>query len=300
MQIGEIIRFLRTHKKMSQSEVAEQLNVRVMNISNWERGISQPPAEKIMEFSQLFQVSIDTLFGRTTLESFTNQNVYEIRDLALELQTVMNDLKKEDIDRIFRFVYDLKIMNLRKQFSYDTFEVESCIQRLLQQPNNAVYELAKYCKRLVDEFGAIHGNNQKELLFNCVLLVALKQEDTPEFKNIQRGIYEELLPPDLFIIAWRKGDTSLKELAERFNVSYEFALEATAYYKTAKGDTCSVDKYLINFQQTLMTGLLAITEKVEVELTEARELFPVGKLAEAVLLNRTVESYTKEAESGQK
>ncbi|MBL1224222.1 helix-turn-helix domain-containing protein [Enterococcus sp. BWR-S5] len=295
MQIGEIIRFLRTHKKMSQSEVAAYLDVRVMNISNWERGISQPPAEKIKEFSQLFQVSIDTLFGRTTLESFTNQNIYEIRDLALELQTVMNDLKKEDIDRIFRFVYDLKIMNLRKQFNYDAFEVESSIKLLLQQSNNAVYELAKYCKRLVDEFGAIHGNNQKQLLFDSVLLVELKQENTPEFKNVQRGIYEELLPLDLFIIAWRKGDTSLKEMAERFNVSYEFVLEATAYYKTAQGDTCSVNDYFINFQQTLTTDWLTITEKSDVELAEPREVFPVSKLTEAILLNRAVDSYSKEA-----
>lgn len=295
MQIGEIIRFLRTHKKMSQSEVAAHLDVRVMNISNWERGISQPPAEKIMEFSQLFQVSIDTLFGRTTLESFTNQNIYEIRDLALELQTVMNDLKKEDIDRIFRFVYDLKIMNLRKQFNYDAFEVESSIKLLLEQPNNAVYELAKYCKRLVDEFGAIHGNNQKQLLFDSVLLVELKQENTPEFKNVQRGIYEELLPLDLFIIAWRKGDTSLKEMAERFNVSYEFVLEATAYYKTAQGNTCSVNDYFIDFQQTLTTDWLTITEKSDVELAEPREVFPVSKLTEAILLNRAVDSYSKEA-----
>lgn len=293
MQIGEIIRFLRTQKKMSQSEVAERLNVRVMNISNWERGISQPPAEKIMAFSQLFQVSIDTLFGRTTLDSFTNQNIYEIRDLALELQTVMNELKKEDIDRIFRFVYELNIMNLREQFRYDSFEVESSIEQLLQHEDRTVYELAKYCKRLLDEFGAIHGSNQKQLLFDSFLLTELGQEDTPEFKNVQRGIYEELLPLDLFIISWRKGDTSLKGLADRFHISHEFALKAVNYYMIVKGDTYSVNNYLIDFRETLTTDSLTITEVIAVELTEPQNApLPTSKLTEAVVLNRSIDSYS--------
>lgn len=287
MQIGEIIRFLRTHQKMSQSEVAEKLGVRVMNISNWERGISQPPAEKIMAFSELFQVSIDTLFGRTTLDSFTNRNIYEIRDLALELQTSMHELPREDIDAIFRFVYDLKIANLRKQFSYDFFEVDSSIEQLLQHKNSAIYELANYCKRLVHEFGAIHGSYQKQLLFDSALLIMLEQENTPEFLTIQRSIYEELLPLDLFILSWRKGDASLKELAERFSISHEFVLKVVEYYLISRGDTCTVNEYLIDFRKTFITNSLTITKICDVELTEPRDLSQsTSKLTEAVFLNR--------------
>ncbi|MBP1047270.1 helix-turn-helix transcriptional regulator [Enterococcus sp. BWM-S5] len=290
MQIGEIIRFLRTYQKMSQSEVAEKLNVRVMNISNWERGISQPPAEKIMEFSQLFQVSIDTLFGRTTLDSFTNQNIYDIRDLALELQTVMNDLNKEDIDKIFRYVYELKIMNLRKQFNYDSFEIESCVDKLLSHDNCEIYELAKYLRRLLDEFGAIHGKRQKQLLFDSFLLVELKQEDTPEFLNVQRGIYEELLPLDLFIIAWRKGDTTLREVAERFNISHDFVQNTVEHYIVSIGHTHSVNDYLVDFSETLMTDTLSIQKKMDTELTEIQNSpLQVNKLTEAALLNRAID-----------
>lgn len=287
MQIGEIIRFLRTYNKMSQSEVAEKLDVRVMNISNWERGISQPPAEKIMAFSHLFHVSIDTLFGRTTLDSFSNQNIYAIRDLALELQTVMNDLAREDIDSIFRYVYELRIKSLRKQFSYDTFELEKSIDQLLLQENCAVHELALYCQRLLSEFGMIHSKQQQQLLFDSYLLIELKQENSPEFLSTQRGIYEELLPLDLFIISCRKGDRTLKEMADRFNISHAFIQEAVHYYTISKGNCCFVNEYQIDLNQILATDTLAISRNRETELspkkTPSRQ---ASKLTEAALLNK--------------
>jgi hypothetical protein len=121
------------------------------------------------------------------------------------------------------------------------------------------------------------------------------QEGTPEFKNIQRGIYEELLPLDLFIISWRKGDISLRELAKRFNVSHEFVLNAVDYYLVVKGDTCLVNDYLIDFRKTLTTDALTITEAADVELVEPRNVsLPTSKLTEAVLLNRSVDSYSNE------
>ncbi|MGO3652701.1 helix-turn-helix domain-containing protein [Vagococcus sp.] len=61
MEIGEKIKTLRQEKKLTQKELAEKLNVSGQAISNWERGKGYPDISNIIQLSDLFNVSLDTL-----------------------------------------------------------------------------------------------------------------------------------------------------------------------------------------------------------------------------------------------
>ena len=61
MSIGERIVALRTERKMSQSDLAEALNVSRQSISKWETDSSVPELEKLIRMASLFQISLDEL-----------------------------------------------------------------------------------------------------------------------------------------------------------------------------------------------------------------------------------------------
>lgn len=61
MSLGQRLMELRKSKKMSQEEVAEELNVTRQTISKWETDQSTPDFDKIVPLCQLFGVSSDEL-----------------------------------------------------------------------------------------------------------------------------------------------------------------------------------------------------------------------------------------------
>lgn len=61
MSLGQRLMELRKSKKMSQEEVAEELNVTRQTISKWETDQSTPDFDKIVPLCQLFGISSDEL-----------------------------------------------------------------------------------------------------------------------------------------------------------------------------------------------------------------------------------------------
>jgi transcriptional regulator with XRE-family HTH domain len=65
VEIGENIKKLRKNKNMTQKEVANRLNVTPQTVSKWERNISYPDLDMLVQLSGLFQTSTDALLGNT-------------------------------------------------------------------------------------------------------------------------------------------------------------------------------------------------------------------------------------------
>ena len=61
MTIGEKIAAFRASHNMSQGDLAEKLNVSRQSISKWETNSSIPELDKLIQLSDLFQISIDEL-----------------------------------------------------------------------------------------------------------------------------------------------------------------------------------------------------------------------------------------------
>ena len=73
MTLGERICFYRTQQQLSQSALAEQLEVSRQSVSKWENDASIPELDKLIQMSNLFAISLDTLVKGTTDEQAAEQ-----------------------------------------------------------------------------------------------------------------------------------------------------------------------------------------------------------------------------------
>ena len=61
MNFSDKLILLRKQNGLSQEELAEKLDVTRQSVSKWESGASMPELNKILQISQLFNVSTDYL-----------------------------------------------------------------------------------------------------------------------------------------------------------------------------------------------------------------------------------------------
>ena len=59
---------------MSQTELAQKLNVTRSSVNAWEMGISVPSVQNLLELSQIFHASVDYLIGTVPNESVCLDN----------------------------------------------------------------------------------------------------------------------------------------------------------------------------------------------------------------------------------
>ena len=64
MKFAENIKQLRSQFAFTQKQLAEKLNIRPSNISDWENGVSRPEYENLILLADIFDVSLDELLGR--------------------------------------------------------------------------------------------------------------------------------------------------------------------------------------------------------------------------------------------
>lgn len=62
LKFSKNLTILRKLNNMSQSDLAGKLNIQYQTISSWERGVSLPTIEQIIELSKLFNISINDLY----------------------------------------------------------------------------------------------------------------------------------------------------------------------------------------------------------------------------------------------
>lgn len=65
MEFGELLTQLRREKGVLQRDVANQLNVTVATISNYEKGVHMPDLNTLIMLADYFDVSTDYLLQRT-------------------------------------------------------------------------------------------------------------------------------------------------------------------------------------------------------------------------------------------
>lgn len=58
------IKELREEAQMTQKQLADKIANMQRNVSNWEQGVSQPDLETVVAIADVFDVSLDELFGR--------------------------------------------------------------------------------------------------------------------------------------------------------------------------------------------------------------------------------------------
>jgi transcriptional regulator with XRE-family HTH domain len=125
--LGNRLRELRIEKGLTQEELGELINLTKANISKYESGKLEPNIDTINYLSNFFDVSVDYLFGRTTVRNFYVDRQDEILKIIhsvvltdkeltdfwtefphrIELQVLLKqikDLKPEAIHRLIKYI----------------------------------------------------------------------------------------------------------------------------------------------------------------------------------------------------
>ena len=63
MKFGDNFKKLRLQNKLSQQQVAKVLGINQSNVSNWEKDVSRPEYENLIQLSKLYGVTIEELLG---------------------------------------------------------------------------------------------------------------------------------------------------------------------------------------------------------------------------------------------
>lgn len=71
---SENLRKLRKQHGLSQEELAERLRVVRQTVSKWEKGLSVPDADLLIQIAEIFEISVSTLLGGT-VESNEDKNI---------------------------------------------------------------------------------------------------------------------------------------------------------------------------------------------------------------------------------
>ena len=82
--LSENIKAIRTEKGLSQSEVADRLHVVRQTVSKWEKGLSVPDAEMLIQLSKVLETPVSTLLDESKIESETD----DLKTLAKELELI--------------------------------------------------------------------------------------------------------------------------------------------------------------------------------------------------------------------
>ena len=79
--LGEMISSLRKEKNMTQSDLAEKMNVTDKAVSKWERNLSCPDISSIPKLSEILDVSVEKLLNTQT--KYNSSKMEDIINVAL-------------------------------------------------------------------------------------------------------------------------------------------------------------------------------------------------------------------------
>ena len=112
--IGEQMKIFRRKKGITQEELGRMIGVTTQAVSNWERG-GVPDAELLPDIADALGVSVDMLFGRSSLKKLED----EISDELLSVGT------EEGFKRAFSLLYAISVglsglTTIRDSFNFDS------------------------------------------------------------------------------------------------------------------------------------------------------------------------------------
>lgn len=91
------IRELREEAQMTQKQLADRISNMQRNVSNWEQGVSEPDLQTVVAIADIFNVSLDELFGREQTDIQARDNaesklIAAVRRLSSEQKSALYNM----------------------------------------------------------------------------------------------------------------------------------------------------------------------------------------------------------------
>lgn len=111
-KLPEILKRLRTQRRVYLKEIAPLLDVSIGTVSNYEKGIHTPGPDTLMQLADYYGVSVDYLIGHTDCPcpiSTINRDIYGGYTVGRFL-ALLDRLSGDDL---YHLVYALKLLELQ-------------------------------------------------------------------------------------------------------------------------------------------------------------------------------------------
>ena len=133
--LNENLKQLRKSKGLTQEELALQLGVVRQTISKWEKGLSVPDSEMLIEISERFDVPVSTLLG-DTIEPAEKEDLIKVMSDKLAL---INEQLANAAERKRRITRSLSFVGIAVAACYLVWQVIIMIHAYIQpfSPENA-------------------------------------------------------------------------------------------------------------------------------------------------------------------
>jgi transcriptional regulator with XRE-family HTH domain/SAM-dependent methyltransferase len=114
LQTGKRISILRKMIGLSQTALAEKLNISTQAVSKWETGLALPDIEILMELSWLFEVSINSILEGG--ENFVNSSTLLRAKLSSQIESIIKTKDdKKLISSLVPYFSEVELIELAKQ-----------------------------------------------------------------------------------------------------------------------------------------------------------------------------------------
>lgn len=178
---GQFIMECRKEKKLTQKQLAEQLNISDRSVSKWECGKSFPDISLLIPLSKIFDVSISELIQGEKNSNLSKQEQEDILTLSWKKENVKQKRNKVILLFIltvfFLVILFLGTYFILKTLTIQTYTLEGCGENYCLTPGTLVYTNNK----ISYTFGTIISKNQTNSEESIVYALYLK--DDPENKE---------------------------------------------------------------------------------------------------------------------
>ncbi len=110
---------------MSQSELAEKLDIAQQTVSRYEQGLREPDIITLIKLSEIFDCSIDYLLGRTTVKEKNTKINKPLEEYIKEAESlllygdIVDEKDKEAILTAIKVAYETAIKKNKEQKNRD-------------------------------------------------------------------------------------------------------------------------------------------------------------------------------------
>lgn len=177
MNIGKHLKTFREKNNLTQEQLADKLFVSRSNVSKWERNISLPDAETLLELSKIFNVSVDDiLLGNNKNDSSGVLNIYKQIEKQKKVMLIIC-VSSIIIILLFLIYYFLSFYNSNKIFLVNGYGNESYF-------NNGIIIYTKE-----KEYLSLGKINSKKDILRMKLVVSINNEENIIYETTSDEIF---------------------------------------------------------------------------------------------------------------
>jgi transcriptional regulator with XRE-family HTH domain len=138
--IAQRMRRLRVEKHWTQEDLAKQLNMAISTISGYENGSRRPDIETLIRLSDLFEVSVDYLIGRSNQTQDLTADATVDTDNEIATTIDLTDLHR--LERLSLLLDEQPLTVEDKQYMLAIIREKRNAQRRQATPTNTKTDIA--------------------------------------------------------------------------------------------------------------------------------------------------------------